>query len=54
LIRFLLRVLVLRRAAAVDTDPRAVAFAQSLTLGVLVGAAIAGSSLVRRRRDPDA
>jgi hypothetical protein len=54
MIRFLLRVLVLRRADAVDADPRAVALARSVTLGALVGAAIAGSSLWWGRRDREA
>jgi N-acetylglutamate synthase/N-acetylornithine aminotransferase len=54
MIRFLLGVLVLRRADAADADPRAVALARSVTVGALVGAAIAGSSFWWGRRDRDA
>jgi len=49
MIRFLLGVLVLRRADTADADPRAVALARSVTVGALVGAAIVGSGLLRRR-----
>ena len=51
MIRFLLSRLLLRRMGPTGPDVRAVAFARGLTLGALVGAAIAGSSIWKRRRE---
>jgi hypothetical protein len=51
MIRFLLGFLIARRTESADPDRRVVAFARGLALGALVGAAIAGSSIWRRRRE---
>jgi hypothetical protein len=49
-IRYLLGRLLMRRIEPADPDVRMVAFARGLALGALVGAAIAGSGIWRRRR----
>jgi hypothetical protein len=49
-IRFLLGRLLMRRMEPANPDVRLIAFARGLVLGALVGAAIAGSGVCRRRR----
>jgi hypothetical protein len=44
------RFIVQRRTPEPAADPRLLAFARGLALGALVGAAIAGSRIWRRRR----
>ena len=50
MIRFLVGRLLIRRMEPTNPDVRLVAFARGLVLGALGGAAIAGSSVWRRRR----
>lgn len=52
MIRYLLGHLLWRRIEPADPDVRAVAFTRGLVLGALVGAAIAGSSIWKRRKPP--
>jgi hypothetical protein len=49
-IRYLLGRLLMRRLEPAAPDARAVDFTRGLVLGAFVGAAIAGSSLWKRRR----
>lgn len=49
MIRWALGRLLWRRVEPADPDPRAAAFFRGLALGALVGAAIAGSSIWKRR-----
>lgn len=49
MIRYLLGRFLMRRAERTDPDARAISFTRGLVLGALVGAAIAGSSLWKRR-----
>ena len=50
MIRYLLGRLLMRRMEPANPDARLVAFARGLALGALVGAAIAGSELLKKRR----
>ena len=50
MIRYLLGRLLMRRIEPENPDARAIAFTRGLVLGALVGAAIAGSNIWKRRR----
>ncbi|HJX67369.1 MAG TPA: hypothetical protein VJ258_01450 [Candidatus Limnocylindrales bacterium] len=49
----LLRMAALRRKPSGSADQKLVAFARGVAMGALLGAAIAGSTIWRRRRRED-